>query len=97
MVDIKKTEDVSLLLKQALEIVENSRNIAITKEYYPFEQIQKRVKEERKKQKVTRAMLAKLAGVSVGTVNSIELGKLTVSILNVQKVLNVLGKKLWIG
>ena len=96
MAEVKENDDLSSLLKKALESLENNKRISSSQELVPIEQLQKLVRNERKKQKVTRDMLSKLAGVSVGTVNSIETGKLTVSISNVQKVLNVLGKKLWL-
>ncbi len=96
MAEVKKVEDIQFFLKMALDSLENSKRIATTQEMVPVEQIQKLVRAERKKQRVTRDMLSKLAGVSVGTVNAIETGKLTVSISNAQKVLNALGKKLWI-
>lgn len=96
MAEVKKVEDIQFFLKKALDSLENSKRIATTQEMVPVEQIQKLVRAERKKQRVTRDMLSKLAGVSVGTVNAIETGKLTVSISNAQKVLNALGKKLWI-
>lgn len=96
MAEIKKQDELSVILKKALDSIENSKRISSSQELVPIEQIQKLVRSERKRQKVTRDMLSKLAGVSVGTVNSIETGKLTVSISNTQKVLNALGKKLWI-
>lgn len=92
----EKQADISVLLKTALDSIESNKRISLAQELVPIEQIQKFVRSERKQQKINRDILAKLAGVSVGTINAIETGKLTVSIYNTQKVLNALGKKLWI-
>ncbi len=54
------------------------------------------ISEERKKQKVTQKELGELADLSTVTIQQIESGKRTASFANVEKVLNALGRSLWI-
>lgn len=96
MANNKQTEDITVTLKKIIDTLESKARVSISQEPLPIEQLKFVVRTERKKQKVTRDMLAKLAGVSVGTVNAVETGKLTVSVMNLQKILNALGKKLCI-
>lgn len=92
----KNNLDILVTLANAKEAIERFQRLTEVSSFLPIEKLGSIVREERKKQKITRDLLAKLSGVSVGTVIAIEGGKNTANLSNVQKLLNALGRKLWI-
>ncbi len=91
-----KNKDILNILKKATEALEIYQRSASSDQYTSIEQLGEVIRSERKKQKVSQELLGKLSGVSIGVVISIESGKMTPSLFNVQKVLQALGKKIWI-
>lgn len=90
-------KDLADLLKKTADALEvYQRANAIAPAYIAISEMPNVIKRARKEQKVSREVLAKLAGVSIGTLGAIEAGKDTVSLSNIQKVLQALGKSLWI-
>ncbi|MGE0631231.1 MAG: helix-turn-helix transcriptional regulator [Pseudobdellovibrionaceae bacterium] len=96
--DIDKSKEVSDALKRAAELLESYRKYSSTipDQLISADKVGAVIKTERKKQKITRDTLARLSGVSVGTIIAIESGKTTASLSNVQKILQTLGKRLCI-
>lgn len=98
-VEKKKTnnnEEVLSALGHAKEAIEYYERTLQATRLDTIDQLGSIVTEERKKQKITLDVLAKLSGLSVGTIIAIESGKTSVSLSNVQKVLNALGRRVWI-
>ncbi len=90
-------EDLASILKKASEALEfHQRMMTSQDQLSHINQLSLVIKQERKKQKITQDTLSRLSGVSLGTIIAIESGKTTPSLCNVQKVLQVLGKELWV-
>lgn len=89
-------EALNMLIEQFDPKAKATRNLLPEQPLIPIEGLGEAVREERKKQKITREVLSKLSGVSTGTIIAIEQKKLTVTLETAQKVLRALGKKLWI-
>ena len=84
-------------LARLKKVVTELEDLGLSKERYESAAILSEViTEERKKQRITQKQLGELADLSTVTVQQIESGKRTASFANVEKVLNVLGKSLWI-
>jgi DNA-binding XRE family transcriptional regulator len=96
MAEQKGSQDLVQQIKKTLNALEVFQRTIATEKHIPISQLGEVLREERKKQKVTRDMLSRLSGVSIGTINAIETGKTTPSLVNIQKVLQALGKNLWI-
>lgn len=95
---INETENSKLIkaLKSALDNIDQIGPQRLSPTLVPLEELKHFIRQERKKQKVSRNTLAKLAAVSIGTVMGLEQGKQTISLNNLQKILNALGKKIWV-
>lgn len=89
-------KDIMQVLSHAKEVIELYQRTIQSISSEPIDKLGSIVREERKKQKIPREVLAKLSGVSVGTIIAIESGKNSASLSNVQKILQALGRKLWI-
>lgn len=90
-------KDMADALKKLADSFEMyQRSTANVPSYVAISEIATVIKQARKEQSVSREVLAKLSGISIGTLGAIEAGKDTVSLSNVQKVLQALGKGLWI-
>jgi len=89
----EKINILELLNKMADAIEDLDRS---TPKYASIDELGRVIKEERKIQKIKLRDLAELSGLSIQTLVNIEHGKKSVSLENVEVVLKVLGKTLWI-
>lgn len=92
----ESSQDLIQQIIRTVNALEVFQRTVATEKLIPISELGQVIREERKKQKVTRDMLSKLSGVSIGTINAIEMGKNTPSLVNIQKVLQALGKNIWI-
>jgi len=64
--------------------------------FYPVDMAKTIIKEYRKQKKINREEFSKIAGISPGCLKAVEDGSVRVGLDNLQKILNVLGKKIYI-
>lgn len=84
----------SELSSRACELLSELKEVA--RIYNSTESLGNLIKMERKKQKMTQRELADLCGLSAPTVAKLEKGDKRASLENIERVLTVLGRSLWI-
>ncbi|OGV39758.1 MAG: hypothetical protein A2X48_23950 [Lentisphaerae bacterium GWF2_49_21] len=93
IIDVEKIKNQCKELRDSLAEIEFKLNGS---DFVPLEDYGKTVKEKRKLTKMTQMQLATIAGISTGCLKKIEKGSKNVSLENAEKVLNSIGKKLYI-
>ena len=89
--------DLDECLARLKQVVTDLEDLVLFAEHYQsVEQIGELIANERKTQKITQKQLGELADIGTSTVRQIESGKRTASFANIEKLLSVLGKSLWI-
>ena len=92
------TDDLLEELRSRLASASKEASLAAQAEgYSPIEDAGQRVREERRKQRLTMNGLCELSGVAYATLSKIEQGFPGVNLNSLGKVATALGLKLWLG
>ena len=92
------TDDLLEELRSRLASASKEPSLALQAEgYSPIEDAGQRIREERRKQRLTMNDLCELSGVAYATLSKIEQGFPGVNLNSLGKVAMALGLKLWLG